>query len=194
MIIPLSIGAFSYRRLHFEIRLLLLLFLIAAMVEGNAFYLVQNHKNAYWLYHVYMPLEYGLLAVIFSFWQKKQWMRTALRSSIPLFVLICIWDMVVNKNLEDLNYFTASIAFTLYVGISSVTLLYLLTDNSRSIIKDCRFWVGAALLIYSAGGLAYFSFHKTIVGDFLIGIWVIHSILNIVAYILYSVGIICQAR
>ena len=164
------------------------------MVEGYAFYLAHHHENPYWVYHIYMPIEYGLLAIIFSYWQKKPWMKRALRLSIPIFMLICIWDLVIFGNLDDLNYFTASVAFTLYVGISSFTLLYLQTDNPHSIIKDCRFWVSAALLIYSAGGLAYFSFHKTVVSDILVEIWAIHSALNIIAYVLYSIGIICQTR
>lgn len=194
VLIPLLIGIFLFRRLGTDLRLLILLFLIVAMVEGYTFYLVEKHMNAYWIYHLYTPIEYSLLATIFSFWQKKAWIRRILRISIPIFVLICIWDYLVFRNLNDLNYFTASFAFALYVGITSFTLLYLQTENPQSIIRDCRFWISAGLLIYSAGGLAYFSFHKTIVSELLVGIWVIHSILNITSYILYSVGILCQAR
>jgi hypothetical protein len=194
VLVPISVGVSRFTRLNLQMKLLLLLFVIAVTVEGSTFYLARNGRNFYWVHHIYMPIEYGLLALIFSYWQRKPGMRQALRISIPIFFLICVWDIVVLNNLNELNVFTASIAFTLYVGMSAYTLLYLQFDNPYPILRDYRFWVSTALLIYSAGGLAYFSFHSEVVKGSMVEIWAIHAVLNIVAYILYTVGFIWQAR
>ena len=192
--LPLITGLLLFKRLGPDMRLLLLLLMIVAMVECYTFYLVMNHRSPYWVHHLYAPVEYSLIAIVFSFWQQKALVRKLIRVSIPPFVIFCLWDIFGGGDLHDLNALTASVAYTLYVGISAYTLVNLDHKNIRSTFNDYRFWIGTALLVYSAGGLAYFSFHHTVVVDYLVQIWVIHGILNIVAYLMYSVGYICQAR
>lgn len=194
VLVPLTTGLMLFRRLNTDLRLLLLLFAIVAMVEGYGFYLVMNSRNPYWIYHIYMPVEYAVFATVLSWWQRKEWVGKLFRLSIPPFAIICLWDIFGGGDLKDLNALTASIAYALYVGMSAYTLVNLDHANIRSTLGDYRFWIGTALLIYSAGGLAYFSFHDTVVANYLIQIWVIHGVLNMAAYLMYSVGYVCQAR
>lgn len=194
VLIPLITGLILYSKLSPILKLLIFLFFIIAAVEGYTFYLSMNDRNPYWVYHIYMPIEYTIIAAIFSSWQRKPWARKIIRLSILLFVILCFWDISGGGDLNDLNAFTASVAYSLYVGISAYTLVNLNHGSVQSLTYDCRFWIGTALLIYSAGALAYFSFHDMIVANYLIGIWAVHLILNIIAYMLYSVGIICEAR
>jgi hypothetical protein len=194
VLIPLITGLLLFRRLSADLRLLLLLFLIVATVEGYTFYLVMQSQNPYWVHHVYAPIEYALITTVLSSWQQREWVKKLFRLSIPPFVIFCLWDILGGGNLKDLNALTASIAYTLYVGMSAYTLVNLDYENIRSTLGDYRFWIGTGLLVYSAGGLAYFSFHDTIVANYLIQIWIIHGVLNIVAYLLYSVGFVYQAR
>jgi hypothetical protein len=194
VLVPLTTGLVLFRRLDADLRLFLLLFAIAAAVEGYTFYQVMHTRNAYWVYHIYMPIEYVVIAIVLSSWQQNYMARRLIRLSIPLFVVLCLWDILGGGDLNDLNALTASIAYTLYVGMSAYTLVNLDYQNIRSTLSDYRFWIGTALLVYSAGGLAYFSFHDTIVADYLIQIWIIHGVLNILAYLMYSVGFVCQVR
>jgi len=192
--LPLFAGLYFYRRLKREMKILLVLFAIVTLVEGYTFYQTLNQTNYYWVHHIYMPLEYGLLVWVFSYWQNYPFLKRALRLSIPVFVLICIIKMLSLENLMNPNSFTASVAYASYVGISSYTMISLQEQNPCAIHKDFRFWVGSALLVYSTGGLAYFAFRDTVVNKFMIEIWSIHAILNIIAHILYSIGFICQSR
>lgn len=189
--VPLSTGAYLYRRLNLDMKILLLLFAIVVLVEGYTFYQTLNKTDYYWIHHIYMPFEYGLIAFVFSCWQKKPLMRRALRISVPIFLLVCLADMISSRNLNNFNDFTAPLACTLYIGISAYTLVNLQKESPDSGLKNYRFWVGTALLIYSAGGLAYFAFFDYF---FSYEIWAIHAALNIIAHILYSIGFICQTR
>ena len=172
-------------------KILALLFAIVVLVEGYTFYQTFNRANYYWLHHVYMPFEYGLMAFVFSCWQKKPLIKRALRISVLIFLLVCLADTIGSRNLNNFNDFTAPLAYTLYVGISAYTLISLEKESSDSCLKNYRFWVGTALLLYSAGGLAYFAFFDHF---FSFEIWAIHAVLNIIAHILYSIGFICQTR
>ena len=186
---PLSSGIYTYRWLKPEMKILLLLFVIAALVEGYTFYQALNRASLHWVHHLYAPLEYSLLAFVFSFWQKKAILIRALRLSIPIFILVCAVSIFTLENLKNLNNFTASLSNTLYVVVSAYTLLNLQRNDSGSIYKDYRFWISSALLLYSTSSLAYFAFHNYF---FSFMIWAIHVTFNIVANLLYSMGFICQ--
>ncbi len=194
ILIPLITGLILFSKLSPELKLLLFLFFIVAVVDGYTFYLSMNARNPYWVHHIYIPIEYTIIAAVFSFWQRKSWAKKIIRLSILPFLVLCVWDISGGGDLKDFNAFPISVAYTLYVGISAYTLVNLNHGSDKSVARDCRFWIGTALLIYSAGALAYFSFHDMIVANYLIEIWAAHLILNIIAYMLYSVGIMCKAK
>lgn len=188
---PLCTGIYLYRNLRSEMKILLLWLAIVASVEGYTFYQTLNRNNYYWIYHIYLPVEYGLLAFVFSCWQNNVLIKKALRLSIPLFALSCVLFTVLSDKLDSMNTISISMAYMLYMGISVYTLINLRQTSYRSVLKDYRFWVGVALLLYSAGSLAYFAFFDYL---FSFELWAIHAVLNIIAHILYSIGFICQTR
>jgi hypothetical protein len=189
VIVPASIGAYGYRQLKSEMKLLLALMMITLAVEGFSLYLALNQRNTNWIHHIYLPVEYALIGLIFSQWQKTTFDKNVILFSIPLFVIACIMSVILFQNLGQLNVFTTSLSCILYAVISSYTLYQLQKDDSGSLVKDCRFWVSSALLLYSAGALSFFAFTK-----FFPGIWYAHVGINIVVYITFAVGFICHIR
>ncbi len=189
VIVPASIGTYGYRQLKFEMKLLLALMVITVAVEGFTFYLANDQRNTNWVYHIYLPVEYGLIGLIFSRWQKTTFNRNVILFSMPLFVIACVMSVIVFRNLDQLNVFTTSLSCILYAVISSYTLYQLQKDDSGSLYKDYRFWVSSALLLYSAGALSFFVFTK----DFPY-IWYAHMAVNIVVYLTFAVGFLCHIR
>jgi hypothetical protein len=172
-------------------KILLLWLAIVALVEGYTFYQTLNGNNYYRIHHIYLPVEYGLLAFVFSYWQDNVLIKKALRLSIPLFALSCVLIAKLSDNLDSMNTVSISMAYMLYMGISVYTLINLHQSSYRSVLKDYRFWVGVALLLYSSGSLAYFALFDYF---FSFELWTIHAFLNITANALYTVGFICQVR
>jgi hypothetical protein len=189
VIVPASIGTYGYRQLKFEMKLLLALMVITVAVEGFTFYLANDQRNTNWVYHIYLPVEYGLIGLIFSRWQKTTFNRNVILFSMPLFVIACVMSVIVFRNLDQLNVFTTSLSCILYAVISSYTLYQLQKDDSGSLYKDCRFWVSSALLLYSAGALSFFAFTKLFPN-----IWYAHMAVNIVVYLTFAVGFLCHIR
>ncbi len=187
--VPMSIGAYGYRRLNFEMKLLLALMVITLAVDGLALYLAYDVGNNNWVHHIYLPIEYGLIGFIFSRWQKMTFDKNVILFSIPLFVIACVMSVIVFNNLDQLNVLTTSLSCILYAAISSYTLFHLLKDDAGSISSDYRFWVSSALLLYSAGALSFFVFTK----DFP-NIWYVNVVINIVVYLTYGVGFLCHIR
>ncbi len=189
VIVPASIGTYGYRQLKFEMKLLLALMVITVAVEGFTFYLANDQRNTNWVYHIYLPVEYGLIGLIFSRWQKTTFNRNVILFSMPLFVIACVMSVIVFRNLDQLNVFTTSLSCILYAVISSYTLYQLQKDDSGSLYKDYRFWVSSALLLYSAGSLSFFVFTK-----FFPSIWYAHIWVNIVVYFTFAIGFLCHIR
>ncbi len=189
VIVPASIGTYGYRQLKFEMKLLLALMVITVAVEGFTFYLAIDGRNNNWVHHIYLPIEYGLIGLIFSRWQKTTFNKNVILFSIPLFVIVCVTSVIAFRNLDQLNVFTTSLSCILYAVISSYTLYQLQKDDSGSLYKDYRFWVSSALLLYSAGSLSFFAFTKL----FPI-IWYAHVAVNIVVYITFGAGFLCHIR
>lgn len=189
VIVPTSIGAYGYRRLKFEMKLLLALMVITIAVEGFTFYLAIDGRNTNWVHHIYLPIEYSLIGFIFSRWQKMTFDKNVILFSIPLFVIACVMSVIVFDNLDQLNVFTTSLSCILYAAISSYTLYHLLKDDSGSLSTDYRFWVSSALLLYSAGALSFFVFTKVFPN-----IWYGNIVVNIAVYLTFAVGFLCHIR
>ena len=189
VIMPASIGAYGYRHLKFEMKLLLALMVITIAVESFTYYLAIGQRNTNWVHHIYLPVEYGLIGLIFSRWQKTTFNKNVILFSIPLFVIACVISVIVFRNLDQLNVFTTSLSCILYAVISSYTLYQLQKDDSGSLYRDYRFWVSSALLLYSAGALSFFAFTKLFPS-----IWYAHMAVNIVVYITFGVGFLCHIR
>jgi hypothetical protein len=190
-LVPLTVGIYNARRLKFEIKLLVILFAIAIMVEGSAFYLFRHNANANWILHFYVPIEYIFIIVVFSFWQTNLKFTKMLRISIPFFLALAIYDIFDSKRLLLFDNLTPSVACVLYVGIASYTLISIERSDHGLLLGDYRFWFASGLLIFSAGSLAYFAFFPAFDSY---AIWAIFLILNISSYLIYTVGIICQVR
>lgn len=191
VIVPTSIGTYGYRRLKLEMKLLLALMVITIIVEGFSLYLALNGRNTNWIHHIYLPIEYGLIGLIFSRWQKTTFDRDGILFSIPLFIVVNIISVIAFHNPDQLNALTTSLSCILYAAISSYTLYRLQQDDSGSLYRDCRFWVSSALLLYSAGALSFFAFGKLFPSPI---IWYAHAGVNIVVYITFAVGFLCHIR
>lgn len=158
--------------------------LIGIIVTSLAFYKINNM----WLFHIYTLLETSLLLFVFSYWQKKYVLRNRLRLIILVFALIWIGAKLYLESFSRLDSYTASLECVLLVGVSAYTLFNLNNENVNTLFRDQRFWVSSAVLFYFAGNAMTFSLGN------IFNTWLIHSVLNIFANLLYTGGFIFQRR
>jgi hypothetical protein len=185
IIVPLIIGLLYFQRLKLDMKFLVVFFFLIILIEVTNIILAYNCISNIWLLHIYTPLEYGFLVLIFSFWQKETALRKVLLISIPFFVLFSI---SIKMTLEDLNHFdnyTATFESIILVGISTYTLFNVSRKNRGALYSKPCFWVGIAVLIYFSGNLLAFALSKAIVT------WTWHSILNIIANLCFAGGFLC---
>ena len=191
VLIPIIIGAYGYRRLKSDMKILLALIGLAFCVEIFTFYLSQNKISTIWVHNIYLPFEYILIAFIFSKWYRNFKFGTIVTYSIPVYILFHVLSLVKLGDMNQINSFSISLSCTLFVCISTYALVNLLKDDFGSIYQNYRFWFCSALLVYSAGSIAFWAFSRIIVSFVL---FYIHLGVNITAYSLFAGAFWIQIR
>lgn len=170
------------------------MFGIMTVVEAAALFLALSKRNMYWLYHLYLPIDYALMILILSFWQSNGYLKRALRISIPVFIIVDLIYLFLYGSLTEQDSFGISLEYIIFVLTAAYTLYNLQSRDSGYLYRDYRFWICSGLLIYSASALAYFAFYDIFSEVRILQIWALHACLNIMSYLFYSAGIIIQYR
>ena len=139
-------------------KILLGLIVLISLVESYTLYQAINQREYEWIHYIYMPMEYGIFALVFSYWHDNIRVKKILLWSIPIFAFICLVNALEQPQLTRTNSFIASLACSLYVPITAYTLYRIQKGKAGILLKDPRFWVSSALLLYAAGALSYFAF------------------------------------
>jgi hypothetical protein len=178
-------GVFVFHRLRWETKILVGYFILIGLVDMLALYLAFHRVLNIWLFHLFTPLEYGFLVFVFSCWQKRPVVRLLLRASIPLFAGLCLVNKLYLENLGRFDNFTTTLEAIALIMISVYTLFDIYRENSSPILKNPRFWVATAVLIYFSGNFPIFAFANVLT------VWSIHHILNITSNMLFTGGFLC---
>ncbi len=190
--LPLIVGATTWHKNMAEMKLLMGIFVITLLVDGFAFYQNRTGGDFEWSHYLFTPLEYALLAYIFSRWQKSAVLGRIFRFSIPPFLILCLINVIAMDKLKTTNNFTASVACVVYIIMSVVTIAGFARSGLGQILRESQIWVSFGLLFYSAGSLAYFAFLMFLPIGLLYPLLNIHNSLNIATNLLYTGGYLCQ--
>jgi len=195
LLIPLIPGIKYFSRLDRQMRLLVFLMMVVGITEASTFYLSEILGRGYhWVHHIYFPIEYTIFALIFSKWIKKYLYSKLTLYSIPIIVIFAAFNSLFLQSINQLNSYAITLGLICYTVITLFVLYQIMTEDLGRILKNNKFWVSTGLLIFSAGDLAYFAFYPLVNEHYLIAIWAIHAIFNIIVHIFYAIGIICQGR
>jgi hypothetical protein len=189
--LPIAAGVITLSRLKSDMKILLFLFILIAVVDVSTFILALRGNEYEWIHYIYTPIEYCLFIWALSLWQDKPFARRLLRLSIPAFAVICGLNVLALGKLVKTNSFEVTLSLIVYVAIAAYTLYNLQKNDYGSIWSDYRSWVCATLLFYSAASLVQFA---TMLFAFSLQLWQFHLVLNMISNIFFAGGFICLYR
>ena len=187
-LVPLIIGLVYFRHIRLEMKILVIFFFLTCLMEAILVYQAYNAKYNLWLIHYFTPLEYGIFALTFSYWQDKNRVRKLLWASIPGFILYFGCVEAFFDSPGSFDSYAASLEGLILIGISTYTMINLKTEDIYQPIRDPRFWICSAVLIYFSGNLMLFAWSKVIM------VWWIHNLLNIISNLIFAGGFLCLRR
>lgn len=183
---PLTAGLIKFRNSKLEVKILVIYFFFACLMDAVLIQKAFNDENNIWLLHYFTPLEYGLLVLVFSYWQDSPLLKSILRSSIGAFFIFFGGTGVLAERPQMFDSYAASLEGVMLIAISTYTLIMLNRGNTNRLTRDYRFWICSGVLIYFSGNLMLFSWSRIIVA------WWMHNILNVLANFIFAGGILCS--
>lgn len=192
VIVPLIIGLilriFTKKGVLFIYFLTLFSFFIEIL---NITFAFSGHNNLF-LQDIYTPVEFILFALFYrSFFDSfsKSPIHFAL---IGAFVCVAIFDSFFVNDFFTINNFSDSLEAVVFILYSLTAFFFIMKRLMfEDLLNTAFFWINIAILIYFAGNLFLFMFSNYLQNndrDQYLAVYNIHSITNIIYYILISIG------
>ena len=194
IIIVFLIGMSIFKKLTNEMKVFVVLMGLAAITEVTILYVLFRGKSIQWPQNIYLPLQYALLSYIISTWQKSLFARKLILISIPIYILISTYSIFQYYHFYNFDNFSVSLSNVLFAIMSSYTLYIIQKSELDGILNNYRFWMLSGFLIYSAGNLTYFALNDLVFKHYVFAFYALFLFWNIIAYILYIIGMIRQYR
>lgn len=191
VILPFTISALRNRQFKAPERALWILIIISALTELTNEVLHRCNVNSMYVTHVFTSLEFLLISIFFIKTISPSKLNYLLGGIIVVFFGISGYELLsaAENTLDEISTTTEAILFIIY---SLGTFFYMLQNpGQQSIFTVPLFWFNTAILLYFSGNLFLFLFTNYLVahsGENFYELWGIHSVLNIIFYILISVG------
>jgi hypothetical protein len=195
IVIPLAVGIVRYRRLWPSCRPVLLYLLVAGLVNGMASVLAFNRIKKMTLLHVFVVLEFLLLAWFYRLILTGRTHAAAgwLCFFFPLLAAanaLFLQDIHTNPTLtRSLEAFLIS-AFAVSWFFRSPP-----DDTTGRNEAESLFWINSGVFLYFAGAFFLFLFTRTLLhkpGEVLV--WRIHATLVLLMYLLITIGFFKSKR
>jgi len=193
--IPVLAGLFNYRQMDSILKIVAAYFLVSFLFD-QGFWIALNTGNGSLndmpFVHLYLFVSLGFYSVIYY-----HLILNATLKKITLILAVVTLIAFLYNALKILSYPTISnTALSIFLIILSLLYFYQLLNRQEYVYieKQGWFWINAGILFYSAVNIFLFMLFNQIPQELRPNIFVIHSVTNIIANILYSVGLFCKPQ
>lgn len=147
--------------------------------------------------HIYTILECSFFILFYYTLLKKPAVRTLLLLILVTFVAFAIYHSFFLANLFEFNSVTRVMEAFILTGCGMYFFYTLFADDGYVNLKRFPyFYINSGVLLYFMGNIFLFMVYKWIItpasGN--ADIWTLHSVINIVANMLYCAGFLCNLR
>jgi hypothetical protein len=184
--IPVIAGIMVIRQLDKPMLWLLVYLSLALLTELSSYLFYSNEIDRAWILHIFTVIEFILLTAIYAFWQKQRNYKWAILFTIPVFVCIWLSAKLSWEVWAQFDNYTASFA-ALLLNLLAILMLYQLNEETPiDLMREPRFWVSLAILVYFTGNILNFALYN------LAFAWRLNAVVNVAAHILYTGAFLCH--
>ena len=197
ILLPAAVSFYYFPKLNSELKLLSVFFGIGVVTEAIVLSTSYFQVNNLWLINIFVLLEGFVLMYLIGKWFDS---KRLFLVSMFLFVIYGIFWFItslVSGNIFEFNRHEKTAKAIVLVLLSGTLLIRLSMNEQIDLLKDYRFWMTSAVLIYFAVTLIVYSTASLMlnVSHYLMHYtWSIHSGINIIANLLFTHGFVCYSR
>lgn len=150
------------------------------------------------LYHLYILIETIALFVIFNLRFRQPYSSRFVLGGIAVIFLFNLCSVFLWEGIFQMPQYSRTFESIVIIGLTSSYFIYVMKEvKVKQLEKSFWFWMSCGLLIYFSTNLFLFVFSNYIVQqskEIFSSVWLIHSILNIILYVFYSIALRCKDR
>lgn len=174
-----------FKRQQKVLKILSTFLILMLAIQFVVMYLNLNRINNLFLFHLYTPIEFGLLSIILSLINSRKKTKLIINGICILFILFCIFSALFIEPLSAFNSIARGIEGVLAI-VLSIYFFYALfnDDDTKDLLKYPYFWLFSGWLIYFSGTFFLFMYANN-QGIATLTYPIIHSVLNIFLNLVY---------
>ncbi|MET3501737.1 magnesium-transporting ATPase (P-type) [Mucilaginibacter rubeus] len=190
---PVFAGLYNYKLLDHILKIVFVFFIISSVFDPIMWILTQTgSKNNMPVIHVNVVVTLFFFTIIYC----RLFLTLILKRITIIFSIITFTIMMV----YDRNFYEypseSNTALSILLIILSLIYFYQLLNPLTfiNIEKQSLFWINAGVLFYSAVNIFLFMIFTQIPPEDQHNYYIINSISNIIANVLYSIGLLCKPQ
>lgn len=186
---PILFGAFLYRKISFELRLLVFLVVFLGVMEFTSIEIMNKGSNNLPLFHLYTFVEFTIIYSVYKRLAISAKWQGVLKFSALLFFAFSILNLVFWEGIFEFNSNQRYLE-TVLVFIYCAGFFFELMKRAEllKISAYPYFWLTSGYLVYFAGTFFLFLFSKDILKITEINYYaIIHGVLNILLNLIYVI-------
>ncbi|MEZ2337604.1 hypothetical protein AB6735_18300 [Mucilaginibacter sp. RCC_168] len=193
--IPVLAALFNYRQMDSILKIAAAYFFVSFLFDQGFWIALNagnNSLNDMPFVHLYLFVSLGFYSVIYY-----HLILNSILKKITLILAVVTLIAFLYNSLKLLSYPTISnTALSIFLIILSLVYFYQLLNRQEYVYieKQGWFWINAGILFYSAVNIFLFMLFNQIPKDLRPNIFIIHSSTNIIANLLYSIGLLCKPQ
>lgn len=192
-VIPVIASLFNYKKIDVVLKIFTLYLLISFSFDIG-FWLAQEYgtKNDMPGVHVYIAISLAFFTGIYYLLFVKAILKKIVITLTVITSCLVIYDAFSIWNFPSIS----NTALSIFLIISSLIYFYQLLNRQEFIYieKQGLFWINAGVLFYSAVNIFFFMIINQLPKEIQINVFMIHSTTNIIANLLFTVGLLCQPQ
>jgi hypothetical protein len=196
ILLPFLISAYQYKKLGSELRLLVFFFGFATVVEIVMFTLSRYHLNNLWLLNIFVLTEGFVLCYVLGKWLETRKIFLAAMILFSLYFIFWCLTTFGEQGIFEFNNKEMSFKSIILIFLSGYLLIRLSQEEDTFPLQNFKFWIASAVLIYFSVNLIVFATANFLLEDKFHAMhysWTIHSIINIIANLLFAYGFLCYS-
>ncbi|MEL6820858.1 MAG: hypothetical protein AAFP70_03780 [Calditrichota bacterium] len=194
ILLPFGIGWTVRSSFNYAARLFWVYIIFLTLVQLGMIWMAGTRITNIWVLNLMIPIQSAWLLYLLYHWDKRTSVVSYILVGFLSIAIVWLISTVVMGGLQELNFIALSVQCVI-ISILCLMTLYGLTESQKGIVhQNERFWFILGLLLYFAGTSLFYTLGTVLVDDTTRPVWIIHSIMNICANLLYSWGFLCLSR
>ncbi len=195
-ILPVLAALYNFKKLDKVLKIAAAFFLlsfVSDMVE--ALTVIMGLHNNLPVIHVYIITSILFLTAIYYHAFFKQVLKKVILVLASVAMLIVILNIIFNEGIWEYPSLSNTVLSVLMICFSLAYFYQLLNRQEFvHIEKQGLFWINAGVLFYFSLNIFLFMLLKRIILAHHEGYYMIHNIVNIIANVLFSAGLLCKPQ